>query len=589
MLRQLRHQTAQYLANELRNLLPEENLISAEDLSGVLEPPKKLEHGHLAFPVFPLAKRLKQAPPKIAGDIATHLKALIANGKNQATIDLGLIRAEPAGGFLNLTFSDESLQKRLFRAVVSEKDRLGYSSIGQGKRVVIDYSSPNVAKPMHVGHLRATAIGQAIRNLSETQGYEVIGLNHLGDWGVQFGKLAWAFREWGSEYDFKGQPFKSLFDIYVRFHEEAEKNPELEAKGSLVFKELEQGSKDVEEIWKMFVKISLVEYQRLWDLLGVKHDLVRGESFYNDRLKPVEEMLEKKGLLKESEGATVVDLGEEMPPCLIRKSDGASLYATRDLASALYRMTELHADLNLYVVGFDQSLHFKQVFKVLELAGYDWVKNCHHVSFGLYRFKEGLKMSTRKGNVIFLEDVLKQAVDRTAQLIAVKNPTLSTDQQKSIAQDVGVGAVVFGDLLFDRVKNVEFDWDRILSFEGDSGPYVQYMHVRCASLVRKYKELGKAPSFDNVAILSQPDERELIRLLLSYDEILSASFRTFKPNILAQYLLEVCGAFSRFYHNNRVLGEAESIESSRMALVQATQTVLFQGLRNLSIRAPDMM
>ena len=240
---------------------------------------------------------------------------------------LGLTKAEPVGGFLNLTFSDESLQARVFRALVDEGDRLGFSDVGRGKRVVIDYSSPNVAKPMHIGHLRATAIGQAIRNLAETQGYDVIGLNHLGDGGVQFGKLAWAFREWGSDDDFEGQPFKSLFDIYVRFHEEAEKNPELEAKGSLVFKELEQGRKDVEDIWKMFVRISLVEYQRLWDMLGVKHDLVRGESFYNDRLKAVEAMLEEKGLLKESEGATVVDLGDEMPPCLIRKSDGASLYA----------------------------------------------------------------------------------------------------------------------------------------------------------------------------------------------------------------------------------------------------------------------
>ncbi len=589
MLRRLRHETADYLANELRNLLPDQNLISAENLVAVLEPPKKLDHGHLAFPVFPLAKQLRQPPALVASQIAALLKSRI-DANAESTKAIGLVRAEPAGGFLNLTFSDESMQSRLFHAVATEGDRLGYSSLGRGQRVVIDYSSPNVAKPMHVGHLRATAIGQAIRNLAETQGYEVTGLNHLGDWGVQFGKLAWAFREWGSQYDFKGQPFKSLFDIYVRFHEEAEKNPELEAKGSLVFKELEQGSRDVEEIWKMFVKISLVEYQRLWDLLGVKHDLVRGESFYNDRLKPVEDMLAGKGLLKESEGAVVVDLGEEMPPCLIRKSDGASLYATRDLASAMYRMTELKADLNLYVVGFDQSLHFKQVFKVLELAGFDWVKNCHHISFGLYRFKEGMKMSTRKGNVIFLEDVLNQAIDRTAKLIAAKNPLLSAAEQKSIAQDVGVGAVIFGDLLFDRVKNVEFDWERILSFEGDSGPYVQYMYVRCASLVRKYKdERGKIPAQTDVACLSQPDERELIRILLGYDETLAAAFRIFKPNILAQYLLEVCAAFSRFYHNNRILGEASEIETSRMALVQATQAVLFQGLRNLSIRAPEKM
>lgn len=587
MLRVLRHQTAEYLANELRNLLPEENFISAEELASVLEPPKKIEHGHLAFPVFPLAKKMRQPPPVIAMQIANHLKAAMSS---QAAVTLGLIKAEPVGGFLNLTFSDESLQARLFKAVGSSGTKLGYSDQGAGRRIVIDYSSPNVAKPMHVGHLRATAIGQAIRNISETQGFEVIGLNHLGDWGVQFGKLAWAFREWGSEYDFKGQPFKSLFDIYVRFHEEAEKNPELEAKGSLVFKELEQGSQEVSDIWKMFVDISLVEYQRLWNLLGVKHDLVRGESFYNDRLKSVEALLDKKGLLKESEGATVVDLGEDMPPCLIRKSDGASLYATRDLASALYRMVELKADINLYVVGFDQSLHFKQLFKVLELAGFEWAKNCHHIAFGLYRFKEGMKMSTRKGQVIFLEDVLKQAIEQTAEIIAKKNPTLSSEQQKQIAEDVGVGAVIFGDLLFDRIKNVEFDWDRILSFEGDSGPYVQYMHVRCASLTRKYKlEHGKEPSFENVAKLDQPDERELIRILMGYDETLEAAFKAFKPNILAQYMLEVCGAFSRFYHNNRILGEKPDIESSRMALVAATQAVLFQGLKNLSIRAPEVM
>ena len=598
MLRQLRYQTAEFLANELRNLLPEENLVSAADLAPVLEPPKKLEHGHLAFPVFPLAKKLRQPPSAIAAKIATHLTEKISSKDGGSAAEIGLIKAEPVGGFLNLTFSDTSLQARLFKAVASDGAKLGFSDVGRGKRIVIDYSSPNVAKPMHVGHLRATAIGQAIRNISETQGYEVLGLNHLGDWGVQFGKLAWAYREWGSEYDFVKEPFKSLFDIYVRFHDEAEKNPELEAKGSLVFKELEQGDKEIEAIWKKFVEISLVEYQRLWNLLGVKHDLVRGESFYNDRLKPVEEMLEKKGLLRESEGAMVVDLGDEMPPCLIRKSDGASLYATRDLASALYRMQELKADLNLYVVGFDQSLHFKQVFKVLEMAGYEWSKDCHHIAFGLYRFKEGMKMSTRKGQVIFLEEVLSQAIERTAKVIAAKNPSLSPEEQKKIAEDVGVGAVIFGDLLFDRIKNVEFDWDRILSFEGYSGPYVQYMHVRCASLIRKFKDTGRklalegAHSIETVsklAVLNQTDERELIRLLLAYDETLAASFRSFKPNVLAQYLLEVCGAFSRFYHNNRILGEPLDVELARMTLVQATQAVLQQGLRNLSIRAPEVM
>lgn len=590
MLRQLRQQTAEFLTNELRKLLPAElsaessTVISQSKLELALEQPKSLEHGHLAFPVFPLAKILRQPPPAIAAKIATHLQETI--GKSAESNALGLERVQPAGGYVNLTFKNDAFQARLFKAIQDDGAKLGFSGAGTGKRIVIDYSSPNVAKPMHVGTLRATVIGQAIRNIAETQGYEVVGLNHLGDWGVQFGKLAWAYRKWGHEYDFKGAPFQSLFDLYVRFHDEATKDPALDAEGSLVFKQLEQGDKEIEKIWKMFVDITLVEDQKLWDLLGVKHDLVRGESFYNDRLKSVEDLLEKRGLLTASEGAMVVHLGDDMPPCLIRKSDGASLYATRDLASAIYRKNELKADLCLYVVGVDQTLHFKQVFKVLEMAGFDWAPDCHHISFGLYRFKDGVKMSTRKGNVIFLEDILKQAIERTAEVIAAKNPGLSSDERAKIAQDVGVGAVIFGDLVFDRVKNVEFDWDRILSFEGDSGPYVQYMHVRCQSLLRKF---GRTPNLSSVAPLVEKDERELIRLLMSYDEILEASFRGFKPNILAQYLLEVCGVFSRFYHNNRILGEAKEIEESRMALVAATREVLKQGLNKLSIQAPDYM
>lgn len=593
MLRQLRNQTAVFLSNELRKLLPPEfsdnDAVSVANLENVLEQPKNLEHGHLAFPVFSLAKLMRQGPPPIAAKIATHLQSLVDG--NQVAQELGLEKALAVGGYVNLTFSGLALQNRLFAAIRDSKGKLGYSLDGKGKRIVIDYSSPNVAKPMHVGTLRATVIGQAIRNIAETQGYEVIGLNHLGDWGVQFGKLAWAYQKWGDQYDFKNAPFQSLFDLYVKFHDEAAKNPALDAEGSLVFKRLEQGDKEIEKIWKMFVDITLVEDQKLWDLLGVKHDLVRGESFYNDRLKPVEDLLEKKGLLQESEGAMVVPMGDDMPPCLIRKSDGASLYATRDIASAIYRKNELGADLCLYVVGVDQTLHFKQVFKVLDLAGFEWAKECHHISFGLYRFKDGVKMSTRKGNVIFLEDILKQAIERTAELIEKKNPQLPAGERAQIATDVGVGAVIFGDLVFDRVKNVEFDWDRILSFEGDSGPYVQYMHVRCQSLLRKYAEKtgGQAPKLNPTRVMNEKDERELVRLLFSYDEILEASFRGFRPNILAQYLLEVCGVFSRFYHNNRILGEAEEVEASRMALVAATQAVLQEGLAKLSIRAPDVM
>lgn len=549
--------------------------LAREFVENVLEVPKKLEHGHLAFPVFQFAKQQRKAPPLIAQEIS----ALLIRHRPS-----WIAAITPVGGFVNLTFDDQYLQDVLMASVQRMGERLGHSEIGAGKTLVIDYSSPNVAKPMHVGHLRATVIGQAIRNLAETQGYHVIGLNHLGDWGVQFGKLAWAYLEWGEQYDFEHKPFQSLFEIYVRFHDEAEKNPELETKGSLVFRRLEEGDSEIAAVWRKFVDISMKEYQRIWDMMGVRHDLVRGESFYNDRLKSVEEELEAKGLLIESEGAMVVPLGDEMPPCLIRKSDGASLYATRDLASALYRRNELKADLNLYVVGVDQTLHFRQIFKVLDLMGYEWSRNCHHIAFGMYRFRDVGKMSTRRGNVIFLEDVMRQAIEMMEKIIEEKNPDLA--DKRKIAEQVGVGAVIFNDLAFDRVKDVDFDWEKVLSFEGDSGPYVQYCHVRCVSLMRKY---GKQPPARLSIALTSQEERELIRLLLDYQDVLSASFKTFKPNILAQYLLEVCGAFNRFYNKHRVLGEVPEVEEARMGLVAAVRRILFLGLKVLNIQAPLAM
>ncbi|MCB0343390.1 MAG: arginine--tRNA ligase, partial [Bdellovibrionales bacterium] len=469
--------------------------------------------------------------------------------------------------------------------VRTEGDRLGHSSLGAGKTVVIDFSSPNVAKPMHIGHLRATVIGQAICNLARSQGYNVIGINHLGDWGVQFGKLAYAYQKWGSEYPFATEPFESLYKLYVRFHDEAELDPEIEKEGSLMFKRLEDGDEGIADLWRMFVDVSMQDYNRLWAMLGVKHELVRGESFYNDRLKAVEDRLQKLGLLEESEGAVVVKLDDaDMPPCLIRKSDGASLYATRDLASAIYRKEELGADLNLYVVGAEQTLHFKQVFKVLEKMGYEWAKDCHHVSFGMYRFKDVGKMSSRKGNVIFLEDVLRRAIDMVKEVIESKNPDL--DDKDEVAKKVGVGAIVFNDLINDRVKNVDFDWDRVLDFEGDSGPYVQYVCVRCESILRKY---GKAVPPSMPVDLDSSEERELVKILLSYPEILNVAFKGFKPNVLAHYLLDVCRAFNHFYHKCRVLGVEPEVEAARIALVSATLAVLKNGLKLLNIETPKAM
>ncbi|MCB0364866.1 MAG: arginine--tRNA ligase [Bdellovibrionaceae bacterium] len=557
--------------------IAQETSLPEGEILSLLEVPKSLDHGHLAMPVFFLAKQLRKAPPVIAKELAEKLAA-----RNNPLVE----KVEPVSGFVNFHLKSKEFQEILLRAVQDSGDELGDLKVGQNQTMIIDFSSPNVAKPMSIGHLRATVIGQAIYNLAKTQGYKVIGLNHLGDWGVQFGKLAWAFQKWGNEYDFANKPFESLFQIYVRFHDEAEKDESLNAEGSLVFKKLEQGDPEIHAIWRQFVDISLKEYSRLWGLLGVEHDLVCGESFYNDRLKPTEKLLEDKGLLEESEGAMVVRLDEDkLPPCLIRKSDGASLYATRDIASAIYRMEDLKCDLNLYVVGEDQTLHFRQVFRVMEKMGYPWAKNCHHISFGMYRFKEG-RMSTRKGNVIFLEDVLNKAMEMMREIVEEKNPSLSADEKATVARQVGVGAVIFNDLANDRVKNVDFDWDRVLSFEGDSGPYVQYMNVRCLSVLRKY---GKPVPTEMPAVLDSEWEKELIRLLMKLEDVLSGAFRQFKPHVVAGYLLDVCQAFSQFYHHCRVLGEGEDLEKSRVALVYCTQKVLAKGLKVLSIEAPEVM
>jgi len=548
--------------------------LSESDIFSALEVPKMFEHGHLAFPVFALAKVQKKAPPVIAQALAEKLKG-----------SPGLAQIQAVGGFLNFTFQDEVLQNILFDSLQTQGQKIGFTEFGHGKTVVIDFASPNVAKPMHVGHLRAMMIGQAVYNMAKSQGYNVIGINHLGDWGSQFGKLAWAYEAWGSEYDFNTKPMDSLLKLYVRFHEEMKTKPELETQGAAYFKKLESGDPQIQELWKRIVDYSLKDYARLYQILNVKHDQVLGESFYNDKMDEVVHRLQQKNLLKESEGAQVVffDEKDNMPPCIIKKSDGASIYATRDLAAAIYRHEVQKADEILYVVGQDQILHFRQVFKVLEKMGYDWAKNCHHISFGMYRFKEG-KMSTREGRMILFEDVIFQAIELVEKLIEEKNPNL--ENKKLAAQQIALGAVIFNDLLNDRVKNVDFDWDRILNFEGDSGPYVQYTTVRCKSLVRKYsKPVPERPPI----VMSSLEERQLIYTLLRFQDSVAAAYRQYKPNILAQYLLDLCSAFSHFYHKNRILGEAAEVEASRMSLVSATEKILVQGLRLLNIEAPEAM
>lgn len=558
------------LAKKLSQIVGENH----EKVLSLFERPKSLDHGHISFPVFFLAKTLRKAPPVIAKEVAEEINKSLPEY---------LLKVEAVSGFVNFTLTAEALQGELEAKVLQvSEESLGFSSHGDGQRVVIDFASPNVAKPMHVGHLRATMIGQAIYNLAKTQGYDVLGVNHLGDWGVQFGKLAWAYKKWGSEYPFDKEPFDSLTKLYVRFHAEAEKDDNLNKEGSLIFKQLEDGDEEIHKLWKMFVDITMEKNNKLFELLGVKHDLVRGESYYNDRLKGVEKLLEGKGLLVESDGAMVVEMGDDMPPCLIRKADGASLYATRDIASAIHRKEDLGGDLNLYVVAIDQNLHFKQVFKVLEKMGYEWSSDCHHISFGMYRFKDQGKMSSRRGNIITLEDVLDKAISSVESLIEERKSDLANKSE--VAKQVGVGAIIFNDLINDRVKNVDFDWDRALDFNGDSGPYVQYSHVRCNSILNKS---DKTPKFD--VLLDSKEEQALMFQLLQYSRVLESAFSNFKPHLLASYLLDVCRVFGDFYHKHRIIGGDESKEAARLALVLSTKKVLKSALAVLNIQAPEEM
>jgi arginyl-tRNA synthetase len=551
--------------------------LDSEIFASGLETPKNKEFGQLSFPVFRFSKEKKMPPPKLA----EHWARVIAD-LNVSEID----DVSSVSGFINLQISSTVLQQGIHRSIFENPETFAESDLGKGKRVVIDFASPNVAKPMSIGHLRATAIGQAVANLCEAQGFDVVALNHLGDWGTQFGKLAWAYQNWGAEYDFEAQPFDSLFALYVRFHDEAEKDPQLEQAGAETFRKLESGDQEIVKLWKWFVEVSLEKYDELFSLLKVKHDKVLGESFYNDKLKPVVESLKEKGLLIESDGAFVVEMDDEKsPPCLITKSDGASLYATRDLASAIYRREDLGGDQLLYVVGVEQTLHFRQVFEVLQKMGYDWSDDCKHIGFGLYRFKDMGKMSSRKGNVIRFADVIEKAIAMVKEVIEEKNPGLA--DKDAVARQVGVGAIVFNDLINDRVKNVDFDWDQVLDFEGNSGPYVQYCNVRCLSLLRKAGVENHDLEFD--AILSSFEERELMRLVLSFDQVLFDAYQHFKPHVLSGYLLDLCRQFSSFYAKERILDAPEAEKVSRLALARAVNMVLEKGLGILNIEAPSQM
>ncbi len=555
MLKNIKSRLAQFILD----IGVEANL---QDIISMLE--LKPPHADIALKVFKFSKN----PKDFSKDVVDKIN------KSDHLFKSNLHEVTYIGGFINFKFKSEFLLETLNDSI---KNKTSKKLSTKTKKVIVDYSSPNVAKPLSIGHLRSTVIGNALCNLARSQGLEVIGLNYLGDWGVQFGKLMCGYLKWKTDYDFKN-PFESLYEIYVRFHKESKNDPSLDKEAIKYFKKLESGNEEAISLWKYFIKITNEENQKIYDLLGVKFDLTQGESFYNDKINSAYEFLDKKNLVVKSQGAYVVEVSDNLPPCIVKKSDGSSLYATRDIASALYRRDKLEGDILLYVVGSDQSLHFKQIFGVLDRAGCKWVKNCHHVSFGLYRFKD-TKMSTRKGNVIFMSDVLEKAIEISQKKLEEKNPNLS---DKEIARSVGIGAILFNDLVNDRVKNVDFSWDKVLDFNGDSGPYVQYSIIRCRSILSKHKP--------NLSQLDTNDiEHNLVLHLLSFDEILDNSWSNLKPHILAQYLLKICKLFNQFYGAKKILCEDDRLKDSRVTLVHYIETVLSKGADILGIPIPSRM
>lgn len=541
-----------------------------EKISALIERPKNEKMGDYAFPCFVLAKTLHKNPVEIAKNIADGL-----SNENFSSI-------KAVGPYVNFSINHQKLISLTLKDVLENKEHYGDQELGQGN-VPIDMSSPNIAKPMSMGHLRSTVIGNSIAKTLEKVGYTPIKINYLGDYGTQFGKLIAAYKHWGSEEAVKKDPIMNLFHYYVRFHKEAEKDPELDQEGRDWFKKLEDGDPEAVKLWKWFREVSLKDFKRIYKELGVSFDSYNGEAFYNDKMQPVIDELKGKGLLYESEGAQVVDMGKDQNPAIIVKSDGTSIYLTRDLAAAEWRMKEYHFVKMLYVVGNEQAQHFVELKTVLKKMGYDWADNIYHVPFGLIT-QNGKKLSTRKGNVVFLDKVLQDAVDLAKKQIEAKNPNLANKEQ--VAHDVGVGAVIFHDLKNDRLDNFDFNLEEVVRFEGDTGPYVQYTNARAQSVLRKAAAKGITPTTD------QPLEDNwafaVAKDLADFPRIIAKSSEQFEPSVIAKYALNLAKKFNKYYANVKILTDDEQ-RGSRLALVQATSVVLTEALRLLGVNAPKEM
>lgn len=553
------------IANVISNAL--ENEWTAEQVEQLLEKPKQTELGDIAFPCFTLAKKLRKAPQQIAAELSNKIQdKLIAN-------------FQVAGGYLNLFLDQALVTNQVLQSITTDKQQYG-SKNKKYEKIVIDFSSPNIAKPFSMGHLRSTVIGNALANIAEKNGYEAIRINHLGDWGTQFGKLIVAYKLWGNKDKILAAPIEELLKIYVHFHDMAEKDDSLNEQARAAFKSLEEGDEDTLSLWKWFKEASLKEFQLIYELLGVHFDSYAGEAFYNDKMTKVVDDLKVKGLLIESDGAFVVDL-EDMPPSLITKKDGATLYATRDLAAAIYRHQTYHASKTFYVVGNEQTLHFKQLFSVLEKMGFEWSKQLEHVPFGMM-LKDGKKMSTRKGKVILLADVIADAIKTAEHNINEKNPIL--ENKKEVAKQVGVGAVIFNDLKNDRMNDIEFSLEQMLNFEGETGPYVQYTNARICSLLQKGNFETEAFTFSSIGAEAWP----IIQLLEDFPHVVEKAFDHADPSQIAKFSLLLARQFNKYYASTKILAD-DGTTSSKLTFAFSVSVVLKESLGLLGVPAPKKM
>ncbi|MDI3547111.1 MAG: arginyl-tRNA synthetase [Halanaerobiales bacterium] len=548
--------------------------LKKEDILELIEIPPQEDMGDYALPCFKLAKLFRKAPNLIAEEITESI------GNNQYFASINNV-----GAYVNFFVNREVMARTVLEEILDKKEEYGSANLGKGQNVVIDYSSPNIAKPFHVGHLRSTVIGNSLYKIYEFLGYNCIGINHLGDWGTQFGKMIAAYKKWGNDEEIRQEPIQTLLKLYVKFHEEAEKNPELENEGREWFKRLEDGDQEAERLWKWFVDLSLQEFNKIYDLLKIKFDYNTGESFYNDKMEEVVRLLKEKKLLKKSQGAYVVDLEDyDMPPCLILKSDGATLYPTRDITAAIYRKKTFNFVKALYVTDYSQSLHFAQWMKVIELMGYDWADQLEHIPFGRVSSEEGA-LQTRKGNVILLKDLLNKSIEKVRKIIEENNPEL--DNKDEVAKKVGIGAVIFNDLSNSKIKDIVFNWDRMLSFDGETGPYVQYTHARATSVLEK--ATYRVEKIKDYSLLTEEEAVNMIKLLQQFPEIVIKAMERNEPSFITRHIIDIAQAFNKFYHEYPILVDDREVQQARLLLVYGVKTVLKTGLALLGIEAPDKM